>query len=393
MGQGPEEESLYPQLGVDAGKTSVRKAFSRHIDNEYPYAFVNIIKDPLKRGWVRTQHMDGDGSKFVQRLLNFAETGDRTVIGGAVDDALQMNMGDIAASGFVFGPIMVTDVININGFTAPKGIVIEEIGQRFGELMEVYRSFGFEISFLGGETADLPHQVRSVAFDVAVSAHAKKSDIIAGNVKPGDRIYGYASDGQAVWEDKHNFGQMSNGLTLLRIGSMWSGYEEMYPHLGTHQGRYKVGEKSASPFDFVVSEAIISPTRQWAILIKELLQELKNSDLYSDLHGISMNTGGGATKISHVGHAIDYHKEMPMPPEIFQFIQSESGESWKAMYKNFNCGVGLDVVGADSPRFRDVLNRVSDKTHVRLYELGECEPSSDGINQVTIKTQQGNFEY
>lgn len=393
MGKEIAAESRYAQLGVDAGKESVRKAFERHIDNEFPYAFVNIIRDPIKRGWVRTQHMDGDGSKFVQRLLIYTETGDRAVLGGAVDDALQMNLGDIAASGFVHGPIMVTDVININRNTAPKDILMEEVGQRFGELMEMYRYYGFNIHFLGGETADLPTQVKSIAFDVAVSAHAKRSDVIAGNIEPGDKIYGFASDGQAIWEKAPNTGIMSNGLTLTRVDTMWQGYEARYPHLGEYHGRFKVGEKAEAPYNFVVSDALISPTRHWAILIKSLLEELRVADLYSDLHGISMNTGGGATKISHVGSGITYYKEMPTPPELFRFVQSESGESWENMYKGFNCGVGLDVVGKDNPRFRDVLQKVSDQTLVNLYELGKCTASSDGKNQVILKTRQGIFKY
>lgn len=386
-------ESKYAQLGVDAGKASVRKAFAHHIDNEYPYAFINIISDPLRKGWVRTQHMDGDGSKFVQRLLIYKETGNSEILSGAVDDALQMNLGDIAASGFVSGPIMVTDVININGRNTPKNIIMEEIGQRFGELMDMYRNYGFDIRFLGGETADLTTQVQSIAFDVAVSAHAKKKDIIAGNVRSGDKIYGFASDGQAVWEDVPNSGIMSNGLTLGRVSTMWKGYEEKYPYLGIYQGRFKVGERAALPFDLVVSDALISPTRQWAILLKILLEELRQAGLYKDLHGISMNTGGGATKISHVGTGITYQKNMPDPPELFQFIKIESDESWEEMYRGFNCGVGLDVVGKGSLRFRDVLQKVSDKTHVKLFELGECKASYDGKNHVLLQTEQGKFEY
>lgn len=337
--------------------------------------------------------MDGDGSKFVRRLLINAETGNPAVLRGAVDDALQMNLGDIAASSFVFGPIMVTDVININRHNAPKDVVMEQIGQRFGELMAMYRNYGFNIRFLGGETADLPTQVQSIAFDVAVSAHAKKSDVIAGNIEPGDKIYGFASDDQAAWEDEPNSGIMSNGLTLGRVGLVWKGYEEKYPHLGIYQGRYRVGEKAASSYDFVVSDALVSPTRQWAILIKSLLEELREADLYQDLHGISMNTGGGATKISHVGHGIIYHKKMPTPPELFQLIHEETSEKWEDMFKGFNCGVGLDIVGKDNPKFQDVLQKVSERTHVRLYELGECRGNSNGKTQVALNTEHGTFNY
>lgn len=388
-----DKESKYAQLGVDASKKAVRETFASYVENEFTQAFVNIISDPLIPGWVLTQHVDGDGSKFVQRLLNLAETGDRTVIRGAVDDGLQMNLGDIAASGFVFGPMMVTDVININGKAVPKDVIMAELGQRFVELLKMYRNHGFNIHFLGGETADLTTQVSSVAFDVTVSARAKTNDIIRGNVEPGDKIYGFASDGQAAWEDSYNSGIMSNGLTLARVSTMWTGYQEKYPHLGIYHGRYRVGEKANLPFDLAVSDALISPTRQWAILIKSLLEELRAADSYQDLHGISMNTGGGATKIGHIGAGIEYRKQMPNLPEFFRFLQSEGGVDWKEMYEVYNCGVGLDIAGRDTPRFQDVLEKVSKRTNVRLYELGRCQTSIDGNNHVSLETLHGTFGY
>jgi phosphoribosylformylglycinamidine cyclo-ligase len=386
-------QSIYAKLGVDADKTDVRKAFSSRIDNEYPKAFVNIITDPFRRDWAKTLHMDGDGSKFIQRLLVCSETGDPEVLKGAVDDAWQMNLGDIAASGFVFGPILVGDILNLNRFNVDKKLIMDQVGERFGELKEMYRRFGFKIFFMGGETADLPVQVVTEAFDGGVAADAKKRDLITGNVQPGDKIYGFASDGQAIWEEKPNSGIMSNGLTLAQTCTMWSGYREQYPKFMQYTGKYKVGEKAPPPYDFVVSDALTSPTRHWALLIRLLLEELKRNGGYEDLHGISMNTGGGATKISHVGSGITYEKIMPNPPDLFQFIQGESGEEWKDMFKDFNCGVGLDIVGADNFAFRNALQRVSDMTHVELYDLGGCKKSDDGENHVALETEQGLFTY
>ena len=387
------DSSKYAQLGIDAGKEEVRGTFGQYIENQYPGAVVNIILDPRNPEYVMTQHMDGDGSKFVQRLLMYAETFDPTVIRGAVDDALQMNLGDIAASGFVFGPILITDVININGANVPKGVVMSELGYRFRELLELYRSYGFDIHFLGGETADLPTQVQSVAFDIAVSAHAKETDIIRGNIQPGDKIYGFASDGQAAWEERYNSGIMSNGLTLARVGTMWKGYSEQYPFLGMCQGRYKVGEKAEPPYDLLISDALISPTRQWSILIRNLLTKLKEAGMYEVIHGISMNTGGGITKIRHLGQGITYRKKMPTPPGIFQLVHEETGEEWRDMFRVFNCGVGVDIVGIDDPQFRDMLQQVSEETGVVLYELGECHSSDNENNHVVAETEYGTFEY
>jgi phosphoribosylformylglycinamidine cyclo-ligase len=391
--RGGEGPSQYEQLGVDAGKQDVRRIFKERVENEYPNAFVNIITDPLHKEYGLTQHMDGDGSKLVQRLLIYSETGNPKVIRGAVDDALEMNLGDIAASGFVSGTITVTDVVNVNALNIPKKVVMEEIGQRFEELIGLYRKYGSDIHFLGGETGDLPTQVTSAVFDVAVWARALKKDLIKGDVVPGDKIFGFASDGQAAWEDEYNSGIMSNGLTLGRVGTMSSEYEKKYPYLGIHHGKYRVGEKVGLANDMSVSDALISPTRHWGLFIKILTDRLKKEGVFEDLDGIVMNTGGGVSKISHIGRGILYMKKMPPATELVKFIQRETGESWKAMYKGFNCGVGLDVVVKDKPKIEQVLKAVAEETSIKSYELGICDNSQDGQNHVTAETDYGPFDY
>lgn len=391
-------KDLYADLGVDAAKKNVRKAFTKRVDNDYQGAFVNIVGDPENPDMVFTQHMDGDGSKFVQRLLVFKETGKIEVVRGGIDDALEMNMGDIAACGFVFGTITVTDVINIKNIKGdiPKDAIMEEVAIRFVELMELYRKYGFNIFFLGGETADLPDQVNSIVCDVAVNARALKKDIIIGNVKNGDKIFGFASDGRAVWENEDNSGLMSNGATLARTYLMWKGYTEKYPFLirpeGCYKGRFQVGEFADGLADMSVSDALISPTRHWSILIKLLLEKLQKKGISHMLHGISMNTGGGATKIGHVGEGILYKKKMPTPPGLFQLIQNESGSSWEKMFRDFNCGIGIDIVGEDNEEFKRALEETAAETEIKLFELGKCGKNSGKGNKVVLNTPFGYFD-
>ena len=383
--------SHYARLGVDAGKEAVRKAFATVIDNDFLGAWVNIVSDPTKKGGVFTQHMDGDGSKFIQRILVYRETGDIAVFRGATDDALSMNTGDIAAAGFTAGVITVTDVLNVNGFNVPKQHIMEQIGDRLSELIKLYRKYGFQIYFLGGETADLPHQVQTVAFDIAVHARAMKKDLVLGNVQHGDIIWGFASDGQAVWEDELNSGIMSNGLTLARMALMSRAYTKKYPDLvrigGAYEGRFCVADSEGR------AHALISPTRQWAIVIKMLLDKLKERKATHLLHGITMNTGGGATKIAHLGTGgITYQKKMPYPPEIFHEIQIASNESWFDMYKGFNCGIGIDIIGDE--KINLVVQEVSAETRVILHRLGMCHyRSRNEKNKVELITPFGTFTF
>ena len=319
------EKSKYEQLGVDADKRSVREIFSRIVRNDFPGAFVNIVRDPEILGKVFTKHPDGDGSKFVQRLLHYRETGDEQVFQGAVDDAFSMNSGDIAASGFVFGRWVITQIININALNVPKELVMKQIALRVESLLELYKSYGFKLTFfLGGETADLPDQVNSAVYDVDIFAEAYDHELVLGNVQQGDQIYGFASNGRAVWEQTLNSGIMANGLTLARTHTMLENYGKKYPFLirrdGKYQGRFAVTDKPKMLGGMTVSQALLSPTRQWAILIRLLIEKLKQEKIFHLLHGISLNTGGGATKITHVGQGILYFKTMPYPPPIFYLI-------------------------------------------------------------------------
>lgn len=385
--------SQYQGLGVDAAKVNVRKIFGQIVHNDFPGAFVNIGCDPVLPNKVFTKHPDGDGSKFVQRLLHFLETGDKLVIRGAVDDALSMNTGDIAASGFVFGRWVITQILNVNGLNVPKEVIMEQIAIRMKELLGLYCSFGFTPVFLGGETADLPHQVYSNVYDVDVYAEDELRNLVVGNVDPGDRIYGFASDGQARWEQCPNSGIMSNGLTLARTCLMRRDYGVKYPFLAGGRNRYRGRFDVKTVYNGLsISQALMSPTRQWAILIRLLIRELKRKDILYLLHGISMNTGGGATKIAHLGRGIIYRKVMPDPSPIFYLIKHESRETWRNMFQTFNCGVGIDVVGADDLRFTTVLAEVERRTGVKLYELGVCRRAKNKRNQVILKTPYGTFD-
>ncbi len=388
--------SKYKELGVDPGKSNVRKIFTKYIANDYPDAFVNIVTDPENPESVFTMHMDGDGSKIVQRVLHYLETGDATIFQGAVDDAISMNTGDIAASGFVTGKWVITDVININAMNIPKDIIMEQVGLRFAELIEIYKQNGFDMFyFLGGETADLPTQVSSMVFDVGIYARTEKKNIISGNVQAGDKIYGFASDGKASWEDEENSGMMSNGVTMARIDLMNKEYGEKYKFLNNedcaYRGNYKINDKPEVLNGMSVGKAILSSTRQWAIVIKRIIEKLKEKDKLSCLHGISMNTGGGATKIGHVGSGILYKKIMPDVSPIFKLIKEESGEIWRNMFETFNCGVGIDVVGEDDLEFKKILEEVSTETNIKMFNLGVCEKYEGDGNKIELETPFGFF--
>ncbi|PIV83442.1 MAG: hypothetical protein COW51_04405, partial [Candidatus Moranbacteria bacterium CG17_big_fil_post_rev_8_21_14_2_50_44_12] len=146
--------------------------------------------------------------------------------------------------------------------------------------------------------------------------------------------------------------------------------------------------------EMTVGKAILSPMRQWAIVIKLLIDELKKKEAFRLLHGISINTGGGLTKISNLGKGIKYVKKIPDPPPLFRLIQSESGESWKNMCVTFNMGIGMEAVGSgEGGILKDAIDSVSKKTNVAFYELGKCERNKNKGNKVNIASSLGTFEF
>jgi phosphoribosylaminoimidazole (AIR) synthetase len=76
-------------------------------------------------------------------------------------------------------------------------------------------------------------------------------------------------------------------------------------------------------------------------------------------------------------------------------IQQESGEDWKDMYKSFNCGVGIDIVGQNSPVFITALKEAAVNCGLPLYRLGVCQklPGRESEkNRVLLSTLFGDFQ-
>lgn len=389
------KKSIYEKLGVDPYKGTVRSIFEKIVRNDFPGAFCPMTRDPQNPDLVKVKHSDGSGSKSIQRCLHYFETGDEAVFQGDADDALSSNASDIAAAGFI-ERYELTDVVNINSKNVPKEIILKNIGIGIQKNIELYKKFGIEIEFLGGETADLPDQVGSYAIDMDIRSETKEENIVKGNIEAGDLIFGFSSAGQAEWEEKPNSGQMTNGLTFTRTALMSADYNKKYPFLfgkNKYRGKHKVGDYQEE-LGMTVGEAILSPMRQWAIVIRILVEELKKNKAFRLLHGISINTGGGLTKIKNLGQGIKFLKKIPGPPPLFRLIQDESGESWKNMCVTFNMGIGMEVVGSGvGGTLKAAIESVSRKTNIASFELGKCEKVKSGKNGVVIASDFGIFEF
>lgn len=395
-----KKQSQYEKLGVQSDKSSVREAFAGSVENEYTDAFVNIVTDAWDPSWVMTKHGDGNGSKSVTHWLYYLITGDEKYLQYDSADACAM-AADIVAGGFT-GTQVLTDTLDINGNNVDKELIMANVRKGIDCYRQLISKWGIlsrderisRMNFLGGETADLPDQVGSYIINVDVFSRMERLDVIIGNVEPGDSIFGFSSGGRAFWEDMENSGHMSNGSTRTRTGLLLPEYGKRFPYLTSKKnpfrGPFKI-DQYVSEIGMTIAQAQLCPTRQFAIIMKMVIDELKSAGHFDKLHAIVLNTGGGLTKCKHVGSGIRYVKEIPKPLPFFQLIKKVTKETWCNMFKTYNNGIGAEFIGDNTGgHLEKIIRYVSEFSQVVCYKLGRCYVSTEkGKNEVVIKHPLG----
>lgn len=342
--------SLYAQRGVSAQKEEVHAAIQKLDQGLYPDAFCKIYPDFLcgDADWVNIMHADGAGTKSILAYLYWKETGDATVWEGIAQDAVAMNLDDLLCVG-ITDNILFSSTIDRNKLLIP-GEVLEKIINGTQSFFNQLRSFGVNIHYLGGETADVGDVVRTIAVNGTMTARWPKSKLITNEkITEGNVIVGFASFGQANYESEYNSGLGSNGLTSARHDVLNKHYAKEYPetfeptlndavvYLGKNkmQDPITVNGKSTN-----IGKLLLSPTRTYAPLMKQLLDQH-----FDAITGVIHCSGGGQTKcMKYLPKSLKILKDnfFEVPP-IFKLIQENSGASDYEMYQVFNMGHRLEV--------------------------------------------------
>ena len=383
-------KTKYAESGVDVKKRGI-ESFKRTLDNLFPEAFCVISEDPDFSGYGLVTHSDGAGSKPVQAYLHWRETGDLSWFKGLAQDVIAMNLDDIICVGA--SPLNFVDYISVNPLKVDKIGVLKALSSGFEECLKLLADQGVRILFSGGETADLPDQLRTLDIAVTMNGRVELSKVLTGEkIKPGDVIIGFRSGGKTKYENEENSGIMCNGLTLARLCLMHKSYQEKYPEIlesadnkRSYYGRFKFDDY-VDELDMTVGEALLSPTRLYAPVILRIIERFG-----AYISGMVHNTGGGQTKCLRIGRNIHYIKDDLFKPDpIFALIQRESGESWKAMFENYNMGVGFEIIA--KPEVADDIISLSERYNLEAKIIGVCKKSS-GENKLTIKSSYGVFHY
>ncbi len=343
--------SLYSQRGVSAQKEEVHAAIQQLDQGLYPQAFCKIYADFLcgDADWVNIMHADGAGTKSILAYLYWKETGDASVWKGIAQDAVAMNLDDLLCVG-VTDNLLFSSTIDRNKVRI-TGEVLQEVINGTQAFFNQLKSFGVNIHYLGGETADVGDVVRTIAVNGTMTARWPKSKLVTNEkIAAGDVIVGFASSGQASYETEYNSGLGSNGLTSARHDVLHKYYATKYPETFepdlndevVYIGKNKMTDTIQVPGfgSLTIGKLLLSPTRTYAPLMKILLDQH-----FDAITGVIHCSGGGQTKcMKYLPRPLKVIKDnLFAPPVIFKLIQENSGADDREMYQVFNMGHRLEV--------------------------------------------------
>ena len=392
--------SLYDKRGVSAQKEEVHAA-TKHLDQGlFPNAFCKIYPDYLggDDDYVSVMHADGAGTKSILAYLYWKETGDISVWKGIAQDAIVMNLDDLLCVG-VYDNIVFNSTIDRNK-TIITGEILGQVINGSQAFFDELKTYGVNIHYLGGETADVGDVVRTIAVNGTMTCRFPKTKVISNDkIKAGDVIVGLASYGQATYETAYNSGIGSNGLTSARHDVLSKFYADNYkesyntslPEEVVYIGENKISDEitfdvDGIPFTTTIGKLILSPTRTYAPVLKVLLE-----NQFDKIHGLIHCSGGGQTKcLKYLPDTFRIIKDnLFAPPEIFNIIQKSSKSNNKEMYEVFNMGCRLEIYCAAEDA--EMMISTANTFNIAAQIIGRVEANDK--KELVIKLKEEEIIY
>jgi phosphoribosylformylglycinamidine cyclo-ligase len=393
-------DNRYESRGVSATKDDVHKAIKNINKGLYPKAFCKIVPDLLSNNAnnALVMHADGAGTKSSLAYVYWRETGDISVWKGIAQDAVVMNTDDLLCVGAVDN-ILLSSTIGRNKNNIP-GEVIAAIIEGTEECLQMLRDNGIGINSTGGETADVGDLVKTIIVDSTVVASIKKENIINNaNIKHGNVIVALESEGKSTYENEYNAGMGSNGLTSARHDVLHNTYRTKYPESFdnaidekyVYSGSKLLTDKINFSHQYAgqgttnVGKLILSPTRTYAPVVKNILKEFSK---YID--GMVHCSGGGQTKVLHFVDNLKIVKNnLFNTPVLFDLIQKESNTQWQEMYRVFNMGHRMEFY--TNPKTAEYIIEIAKSFDIRAQIVGYVEQSE--TKKLEIHSPMGLFQY
>jgi len=241
--------------------------------------------------------------------------------------------------------------------------------------------------------------VKTVIADSTIAVRMRRADVIDNsNIAPEDVIVALASHGQASYEKRYNAGMGSNGLTSARHDVFTKIYMDKYPESFADKtpadyvycGKYNLTDDFGHG-GLTVGQAVLSPTRTYAPVIKKVFDEIGRKNI----HGIVHNSGGGQVKCRSFGRGVVYVKDSMMDiPALFELIRSSSGTDYPEMYQVFNMGSRMEVILPE--RYAEEVMSVAGSFNIDSKVIGYVDKNPDRTesNRVIITAPDGRkIEY
>jgi phosphoribosylformylglycinamidine cyclo-ligase len=339
-------------------------------------------------------HADGAGTKSILAYLYWKETGDISVWKGISQDAVAMNLDDLLCVGvtdnFLFSSTIDRNKLRINGD------ILKAVIDGTQEFFDTLKTFGVNIHFLGGETADVGDVVRTIAVNGTMTARWPKNKLITNDkIDVGNVIVGFGSSGKATYETEYNSGLGSNGLTSARHDVLNKQYAQKYPETfepSLNEAVVYLGKNlmtdnmDVNGEQLSVGKLLLSPTRTYAPLLKVLLDEQ-----FDDIYGLIHCSGGGQTKcMKYLPKPLSIIKDdlFNIPP-IFKLIQENSGADFREMYQVFNMGHRLEIFTHESAAAKMI--EVAKAFGIEAKVVGRVEAAEK--SSLLLKGSFGELKY
>lgn len=340
--------SRYDSLGVSASKSDVHQAISNLDKGLYPSAFCKILPDYVggDLDYCNIIHADTAGTKTSLAYLTWREINSLDVWSNIAQDALVMNVDDLACVG-AYDNIIISSTIGRNKSLIPADVLtaIIQANQKF---MDTMSDNGINLKYGGGETADVGDIVRTIDVGITAFARIPKQQLVINNIKPGAVIIGLSSSGQASYESGYNSGIGSNGLTAARHDVLSKYYADQYPesfsphtdqqHVFT--GNYRLADQyNFDGKNYPIYELLTSPTRTYLPIIKKVLTHHRSA-----IQGIIHCSGGAQTKVlKFVKNCRVIKNNLFSIPPVFDLIKSQMKYDEKELYTIYNMGHRMEI--------------------------------------------------
>jgi phosphoribosylformylglycinamidine cyclo-ligase len=384
----------YDKRGVSATKDEVHQAIKNLDKGLFDKAFCKILPDYAagNENYCNLMHADTAGTKTSLAYMYWRETGDLSVWRGIAQDAIMMNLDDMACVGCTDNIILSSTIgRNKNLISAD---VISTLINATVEIAEDMKAHGINLRLAGGETADVGDIVRTIDVGYTAFARMKRKDLVINNIQAGDVIVGFESTGQTTYETEYNGGMGSNGLTSARHDVLHHDYATKYPDSYDKNtpddvvfiGNKKLTDKiNINGKNIDIGKLILSPTRTYLPILKVILDKYRKH-----LHGMIHCTGGGQAKVlKFIDNQHIIKDNLFEVPPLFALIQSESQADWKEMYQVFNMGHRLEIYVA--PKYAQAIIDIAATFNLRAKIVGHVEANDKP--EVTIKSAFGTYRY